>query len=54
MYIDEHKRPDIIENQKYFLKVIKELELYLLEFDKIGQIILKIHLSNYKIGKDKR
>lgn len=33
---------------------MKKLELYLVEFNKIGQIISKIHLSGCEIGKDKR
>lgn len=50
VFIDGHKRPDIIENYKHFFQVMKNLEPYLVEFDKTNQIVLKIYLSDYKIG----
>lgn len=43
----------MIEDHKHFLKMIEKLKLYFVKFDKIGQIILKIYFSNYKVRKDK-
>ena len=54
MFIDGHERPDVIEDRKNFLKVMKELEPYLMEFDKTGEMIPKIYLSDYEVREDKR
>lgn len=54
MFIDGHKRPDIIEDRKHFLQVMKELEPYLVEFDKTGQMIPKIYPSDCEVGGGKR
>ena len=43
VFIDGHERPDVIEDRKNFLKVMKELEPYLVEFDKTGEMIPKIY-----------
>lgn len=53
MFINKHERPDMMKNQKHFLKVIKELEPYLIEFDKIGQMISKIYPSDCEVEGDK-
>lgn len=50
MFINGHKRSDMIEDQRYFLEMIEELELYLIQFDKTGQIILKIYLLDCEVG----
>ena len=54
MFINGHKRLDVIEDCKHFLKIIKELEPYFVEFDKTGQMILKVYPSNCEVGGDKR
>lgn len=54
MFIDGHKRPDVIEDRKHFLQVMKELEPYLVEFDKTGQMIPKVYPSDCKVRGDKR
>ena len=36
VFIDGHERPDIIQNRENFLKVMKELEPYLVEFNEDG------------------
>ena len=53
LFIDGHEKPDVIKNQKNFLEIIEKLKPYLVKFDKIGQMILNIHPSDYKIKTDK-
>lgn len=54
MFINGHKRPDVIEDRQCFYKVMKELEPYLVEFDKTGQMIPKIYSSDCEFGGDKQ
>lgn len=54
VFIDEYERTDMIEDRKHFLKVMEELELYFVKFDKTSQMILKIYLSDCEVGRDKR
>lgn len=54
VFINGHERPDMIEDWRHFLEVIEELELYLVEFDKTGQMIPKIYPSDCKVGANKR
>lgn len=54
VFIDGHERPDVIEDRRHFLEVMEELEPYLVEFDKTGQMIPKIYPSDCEVGGDKR
>lgn len=53
VFINGHERPDVIEDWRHFLKVIEELEPYLVEFDKTGQMIPKIYPSDYEVRANK-
>ena len=46
VFIDGHKRLNIIEDCKNFLKKIKELKLYMVEFEKDGVMKAKTYLFN--------
>lgn len=46
MIIDRYEQPDIVENCKVFLEKIKELNSYMIEFDKNGAMKPKIYLSD--------
>ena len=50
MFIDGHKRPDIIEDFRVFLNKIEKLKSYIVEFDKNGAIKLKTYPLNYAVG----
>lgn len=53
IFIDEHKRPDVIEDQKIFLRRIEELKPYVVEFENDRTIKPKIYLSDCAVdGKD--
>lgn len=43
----------MFENQRHFLKVEEELDLYLVTFNETNQIISKTYFLNYEIGRDK-
>lgn len=47
--INEHEQPDIVEDYRVFSNKIKELKLYIVEFDKNSAIKLKIYLSDYVV-----
>lgn len=38
VFIDKHERPDVIQDCENFLKVMKELEPYLVEFNEDGRM----------------
>lgn len=52
MFVDGHKRPDVIEDRAKFLKSMKELEQYLVEFEEEGTIKAKICPEDRQIGGD--
>ena len=52
VFIDKYKRPDVNKNHKKFLKIIKKLGLYFIEFNKINEIIPKIYPTDCKIRRD--
>ena len=54
LFIDKHKRPNIVENCKKILNAMKDLEPYLVEFKEKGLIKRKKYMDNCKIGGDKR
>lgn len=49
-FFDGHKRKDIVEYKKKFLKNIKALFFYFIEFVKDGSILPKEYLEDCKIG----
>lgn len=53
VFIDGYEKLDMIIDCKHFFKVIEKLKLYLVEFNKTNQIILKIYPSNYVVRGDK-
>lgn len=53
LFFAGHKRPDVIKDCEKFFKVMEELEPYLMEFDMISQIILRIYILHCKFGEDK-
>lgn len=50
VFVDGHKRPDVVEDRKQFLKVMERLEPYLVEFDSDGNMLPKIYPSDYEVG----
>lgn len=46
VFIDGHERPDKIEDCEKFLNIIKDLKLYLVEFEKDGLIKAKNYLND--------
>lgn len=49
MFINEHERPDVVEDHKVFLEKMKELKPYMIDFDKNGVIKPKVYLSDCAI-----
>lgn len=49
IFINEHKQPDVVQDYQTFLKVIKELKSYLVEFNQDRIMKAKEYLSNYAI-----
>lgn len=52
VFIDEHKQPNMIEDREQFLKTIKELKLYLVEFEEDGTIKAKNYLLYCKVSSE--
>ena len=50
VFTDGHKRPDVIENRRHFFEVMEELEPYLVEFDKTGEMMPKIYPLDCEVG----
>lgn len=51
VFVDRHKQFDIIEDYIYFLKKIKELISYIVEFNKYDTTKPKVYSSNYTIKR---
>lgn len=47
VFIDRHEQSNIVEDCKNFLRKIKKLELYIIEFGENGLMKDKIYSSNY-------
>lgn len=47
MFIDGHKRFNIIKNSTNFLKVIKDLKPYMVEIEEDETIKAKVYLDDY-------
>lgn len=52
MFIDRHDQANVIEDHMNFFKRLKELKLYIIEFEKDSIIKPKIYLTNCVVGKD--
>lgn len=52
VFVDGQERADIIEDQKIFLKIMEEMEPYLVEFDHNGIMLSKIYPSNCEIKRE--
>lgn len=52
VFVDKHKWLDVIKDWKQFLKTIKELESYLVEFEEDGTIKVKNYPSDCIIKGD--
>lgn len=46
VFIDRHKQSGVVEDCANFLKVIKDLKPYMVEFDQDGTMKLKIYLND--------
>ena len=54
VFVHGHERPDVVEDRERFLKTMKELERYLVEFEEDGIMKAKNHPSDCKIGSNER
>ena len=54
MFVDGHKQQDVIKDRKRFLKMMKELKPYLVEFDKDGGMLPKVYPPNCEVGEETR
>ena len=52
--MDGHERVDVVAYRVEFLKRMKELEPYLVEFDSCGQILAKTYPSDCQVGGSQR
>ena len=50
VFIDGHERPDVVEDRERFLKTMKELKPYLVEFEEDGIMKVKNYPSDCKVG----
>lgn len=50
MFIDGHERPDVVEDQRVFLKKMDELRPYMVEFEEDGKMKDKIYPSDCKVN----
>ena len=46
VFIDEHERPDVVEDCKVFLEKMEELKPYMAEFDENGAMKPKVYPSD--------
>ena len=54
VFVDGHERPDVVEDCQKFLRIMKDLELYLVEFKKDGSMKTKNYPDNCVIGANIR
>lgn len=54
VFIDSHKWPDMVKDWNCFLTKIKELKLYIIEFNENSVMKAKDYLVNYTIEMEKR
>lgn len=51
MFIDGHERLDVLEDRAKFLKFMKDLESYLVEFEADGTIKTKAYLEDCQVNE---
>ena len=54
VFVDGHERPDVVEDHERFLKTMKELEPYLVEFEEDGTMKAKSYPSDCEVGGENR
>ena len=54
MFIDSHKRSDVVEDRNHFLTKIEELKLYIVEFNKDGAMKAKDPIDYIMRGEKHR
>lgn len=54
VFVDGHKRSDVMEDYKRFLNKMKELKSYLVEFDQNGKMKNKTYSSDCAVGAEDR
>ena len=52
--VDEHERPDVVEDRERFLKTMKELEPYRVEFEEDSTMKVKNYPLNCKVRGNER
>lgn len=52
LFVDEHEQSNVVEDWKNFLKKIKELKLYIIEFEENGAMKSKVYSSDYVVKID--
>lgn len=52
--MDKNKQTNIVEDSENFLKKIKVLKLYMIEFDEFGIIKQKAYLFDFRIEENNR
>lgn len=51
VFVDKHEQTDMVEDQKRFLKKMKKLKSYMVEFNENGIIKDKKYLLNYIVSR---
>ena len=50
VFVDEHERPDVVEDRQNFLRIMKDLEPYLVEFEEDGSMKTKNYPNDCAVG----
>ena len=50
MFVDRHKRANVVKNHKVFLKKMMDLEPYLVEFNSKGNMKDKVYPDDCQVG----
>ena len=50
VFIDGYKRPNVVEDCQKIFKIMKDLELYLIEFEEDGSMKIKNYPDNCIVG----
>ena len=53
VFVEEYEQSDMVKDQKQFLKTMKKLEPYLIEFQKNNTMKAKNYFSDCKVRGDK-
>lgn len=54
VFVDRHERPDVLKDRQKFLKMIKDLEPYLVEFEEDGSMKAKSYPNDCAVGSNTR